>query len=56
MSATNKATMMHIKKYFYPNDSAAVFNENWKKLEAKDKEEMQDLLGTEIESGRWVPA
>jgi len=54
MSATKKASLVDLKKYFYGNADGALqaFNEDRKKLTDADREELCDLLGTEIEAGR----
>ena len=54
MSATKKASLVDLKKYFFGNADGALqaFNEERKKLTPQDQAELCDLLGTEIEAGR----
>jgi hypothetical protein len=56
MSITKKASLVELKKYFCPGENAAAFNEQRKQLTKEDQEELQDLLGTAIETGAVVLA
>jgi hypothetical protein len=57
MSATKKASLVDLKKYFFSGEGALqAFNEERKKLTPEDQAELCDLLGTEIEAGRIVLA
>ena len=51
MSATKKASLIELKKFFFPTNTSAEFNEERKKLTPEDQAELCDLLGTEIEKG-----
>jgi hypothetical protein len=56
MSATKKASLVDLKKFFFGNADGALqdFNNQRKQLTPKDQEELCDWLGTEIEKGSIV--